>query len=159
MNCIRSAPIFKFSAANFRRRSWPKTQAPSREIRKEELMAWFRSLQRRSLTSMMPGFALALLLLSTTVSGWSQATIPQAPGSVVRFPENANTWNQPTSSANMVPNTPMYNNPITSFNSPLNMGPSSNTWNPPIGNIPGPYTRPTQEQTSWYVNNNPSFNN
>src|SRR5215472_16748147 len=34
-----------------------------------------------------------------------------------------------------------------------------NTWNPSMGNIPSPYTRPTREQTEWYVNNHPDLKN
>jgi CHAT domain-containing protein len=85
-------------------------------------------------------------LLVGAVALYGQASTPPALQSPSILP-NANTWSPPVGQPNTwTPQTNGFPN-------------AGSNWNPPLGNVPGPYTRPTQEQTSWYVNNHPAFNN
>src|SRR5215472_3673552 len=102
---------------------------------------------------------LALLLIGA-VALYGQATTPPALQSPSNLP-TLNTWSPQTSPVNMAtsPNPGWNPQPNTWSPQTSNFPSTGNSWNPPLGSIPGPYTRPTQEQTSWYVNNHPAFNN
>jgi CHAT domain-containing protein len=82
-----------------------------------------------------------------------QATVPPALSPNGQAQPASNTWSPPVPGpANMTLTPNYYTN---------NFQNSGNTWSPPANpyNTPNPYSRPTREQTEWYVNTHPALSN